>query len=191
MLSRAVTGIGFGKRELYTDEGDVIFQLKRVIGLNGINVVTTKPDLLDRCILLELKRIPDSECREEKEFLAEFEQVKPQILGGFFDILSKAMGMYPTLQLKALPRMADFAHWGGAIAQALGYSVDDFVDAYRANIQSQNIEVLSSNPIAAVLLAFMENRDSYEATPAELLDELAQEAEQMKIKTTIKSYENS
>ena len=188
VLSRAVTGIGFGKRELFTDEGDVIFQLKRVIGLNGINVVATKPDLLDRCILLELKRISDNECRREKELLAEFEQVKPQILGGFFDILSKAMGMYPTLQLKALPRMADFAHWGGAIAQALGYSVDDFIDAYKANIQSQNIEVLSSNPIAAVLLGFMENRDSYEGTPAELLDELGQEAEQMKIKTTVKSW---
>jgi len=188
VLSRAVTGIGFGKRELYTDEGDVIFQLKRVIGLNGINVVATKPDLLDRCILLELKRIPDNECREEKELLAEFEQAKPQILGGFFDILSKAMGIYPTLQVKALPRMADFAHWGGAIAQALGYSVDDFVNAYRANIQSQNVEVLSSNLIAAVLLAFMENRDSYEGTPAELLEELARKAEQMKIKTTIKSW---
>lgn len=188
MLSRAVTGVGFSKRELYTDEGDVIFQLKRVIGLNGINVVATKPDLLDRCILLELKRIPDNEFRKEKEFLAEFEQVKPRILGGFFDILSKAMDIYPALQVKALPRMADFAHWGGAIAQALDYPVDDFVDAYRANIQSQNMEVLSSNPIAAVLLAFMENRDSYEGTPAELLDELAQEAEQMKIKTNIKSW---
>jgi hypothetical protein len=151
-------------------------------------VVATKPDLLDRCILLELKRVSDNEFRKEKELLAEFEQVKPKILGGFFDILSKAMGIYPTLQMKALPRMADFAHWGGAIAQALGYSVDDFVDAYRANIQSQNIEVLSSNPIAAVLLAFMENRDSYEGTPAELLDELTQEAERMKIKTTIKSW---
>jgi len=188
VLSRAVTGIGFGKRELYTDEGDVIFQLKRVIGLNGINVVATKPDLLDRCILLELERIPENECKEEKELLAAFEQAKSQILGGFFDILSKAMGIYPTVQMKALPRMADFAHWGGAIAQALGYSLDDFINAYRANIQSQNIEVLSSNPIAAALLAFMENRDSYEATPAELLDELAQESERMKIKTTTKSW---
>ncbi len=188
VLSRAVTGIGFGKRELYTDEGDIIFQLKRVIGLNGINIVAIKPDLLDRCILLELKRIPDGERREEREFLAEFEQAKPQILGGFFDILSKAMGVYPTLQIKALPRMADFAHWGGAITQALGYSVDDFVAAYRGNIQSLNVEVLTSNPIASTLLTFMENRDSYEGTPAELLDELAREAEQMKIKTTIKSW---
>jgi hypothetical protein len=188
VLSRAVTGVGFGKRELYTDEGDVIFQLKRVIGLNGINVIATKADLLDRCILFELKRIPDTERREEKEFLAEFEQVKPKILGGFFDILSKAMGIYPTLRMKALPRMADFAHWGGSIAKALGYPVGDFVTAYRANIQNQNVEVLSSNPVATVLLSFMENRDNYEGTPAELLDELAQQAEQMKIKTTIKSW---
>lgn len=188
VLSRAVTGIGFGKRELYTDEGDVIYQLKRVIGLNGINVVAIKPDLLDRCILLELKQIPDNQRMKEKEVLADFEQAKPQILGGFFDILSKAIGIHPTLAMKALPRMADFAQWGAAIAQALGRSVDDFVSAYMVNIQSQNTEVLTSNPIAAALLAFMEKRTSYEGTAAELLDELTQKAEQMKIKTTMKSW---
>ena len=188
MLSRAVTGIGFGKRELYTDEGDVIFQLKRVIGLNGINVVATKPDLLDRCILFELKQMPESCRREEKTLLAEFEEAKPYILGGFFDILSQALRIYPTLEMKALPRMADFAHWGGAISQALGYTAEQFLNVYRDNIRSQNTEVLSSSSIASALLAFMEDRDSYQGTPAELLDELTQQAEQLKIRTNSKSW---
>lgn len=188
MLSRAVTGIGFSKRELYTDEGDIIFQIKRVIGLNGINIVATKSDLLDRCILLELERIPDDRRKEEKQLLTEFERAKPTILGGIFDVLSKAMQTYATVQSKALPRMADYGHWGAAIALALGYSANEFFDTYRANIRSQNIEVLTSNPIASTLLTFMESRDSYEGTPAEFLDELMQEAEQLKIKTNIKSW---
>lgn len=75
-----------------------------------------------------------------------------------------------------------------AIALALGYSANEFFDTYKANIQSQNVEVLTSNSIASTLLTFMESRDSYEGTPAEFLDELMQQAEQLKIKTNIKSW---
>jgi hypothetical protein len=187
-LSRAVTGAGFSKRELYTDEGDIIFQIKRVVGLNGINVVATKPDLLDRCILLELGRISDDERKEEQQLLVEFAEAKPQILGGIFNCLATAMGTYPTLELKTLPRMADFAHWGAAIAVALGYSATDFLDAYNSNIRTQNIEVLTSNPVSSTLLALMESRDAYEGSPSDLLEELTQMAELLKVKTTTKSW---
>ncbi len=188
MLSRAATGIGFGKRELYTDEGDIIWKIKRVIGLNGINVVATKPDLLDRCILLELERIPDECRREERQLLADFEQAQSAILGGLFDVLSTAMRIYPKMTLQRLPRMADFARWGAAIAEAFGYQASDFLEAYSTNVRSQNVEVLSSNAIASTLLAFMEDKDSYEGTPAELLDELTQKAEQLKIRTNMRSW---
>jgi hypothetical protein len=188
VLSRAVTGTGFGKRELFSDEGDVIFRIQRIIGLNGINVVATKPDLLDRCILLELEPIPPDQRKEERQLLAAFEQAKPQILGGFLDIVAAAMSRYPNLRLEALPRMADFARWGAAMAEALGYSADAFLRIYEANIGRQNVEVLTSNPVASAVLQFMEGRDKYEGTPSEFLDELTQVAEQLKIKTNVKSW---
>ena len=34
-LCRAVTGSGFSKRELYTDDDDIIYNFKRCIGLNS------------------------------------------------------------------------------------------------------------------------------------------------------------
>ncbi len=58
LLCRAVTGEGFSKRELYTDDEDIIYSYRRVISINGINVVATRPDLLDRTILIGLSRIP-------------------------------------------------------------------------------------------------------------------------------------
>jgi hypothetical protein len=44
-LCRAVTGSGFSKRELYSDDEDIIYSFKRCIGFNGINLGATKADL--------------------------------------------------------------------------------------------------------------------------------------------------
>ena len=38
-LCRAVTGSGFSKRQLYTDDEDIIYFFQRCIGFNGINLV--------------------------------------------------------------------------------------------------------------------------------------------------------
>ena len=44
-LCRAVTGSGFSKRELYSDDDDIIYNFRRCIGFNGINLGATKADL--------------------------------------------------------------------------------------------------------------------------------------------------
>ena len=62
-LCRAVTGTGFSKRQLYTDDEDIIYFFLRCIGFNGINLAATKADLLDRGIVIQLERIPKKEKR--------------------------------------------------------------------------------------------------------------------------------
>ena len=59
-LCRAVTGSGFTKRELYSDDNDIIYNFRRCLGFNGINLAATKADLLDRGIIMALERIPES-----------------------------------------------------------------------------------------------------------------------------------
>jgi hypothetical protein len=46
LLCRAVTGSGFSKRVLYTDDNDFIYSIKRCVRSNGINIGATKADLL-------------------------------------------------------------------------------------------------------------------------------------------------
>jgi hypothetical protein len=41
------TGGGSSKRRLYTDDDDKIYNFKRCVGFNGINLAATKSDLLD------------------------------------------------------------------------------------------------------------------------------------------------
>ena len=173
-LCKAVTGDGFSKRELYTDDDDIIFAFKRCLGINGINLTAKNPDLLERSVLFELERVPPKRRRQERELLHEFENERPRILGGILDTVVKAMLVKPTIQLDSLPRMADFVVWGCAIAEALGYTQKQFLNAYSRNIRNQNAEVLCENLEASAVIKLMETDEEWEGTPSELLARLTE-----------------
>lgn len=172
-LCRAITGGGIQLRKLFTDSEDVIYTFQRCISLNGINNVVNRADLLDRSILLELRRISEDKRREIREVQSNFLVDLPSILGGIFDTLSKAMAIYPSVKLDKLPRMADFAHWGYAIGEALGSRGKDFLSEYTANIESQNIEVLNSDVVATLMVAFMQDRAEWYGRVSDLFIELS------------------
>lgn len=177
ILCRAVTGEGTSKRQLYTDDEDIIYVFRRCVGLNGINIAANKADLLDRSILFGLERIASSNRKTDTELWASFEEELPSILGGILDTLVKAMQILPSVTLQNFPRMADFAKWGVAIAQALGYAKDEFINSYNANITAQNDEVLEGTPVATAILAFMADKDEWEGSASGLLKELRALAE--------------
>ena len=167
-LCRAATGGGFSKRELYTDDADITYSFKRCVGLNGINIAAQRGDLLDRSILVGLEDIPKARRKTEKQLLAEFESCKAQILGGFLDVLVKAIQVYPSVQLKGLFRMADFTRWGCAITIALGGTKEDFIDSYETKVRMQIEEAALASPVATVLIDFMESVKEWEGTPSGL-----------------------
>ncbi len=167
-LARAVTGAGFSKREHYTNDDDVIYRFQRTIALNSVNQVAYKPDLLDRSILIHLDRISEDKRKPSQLFWAEFERDLPYILGVIFDVLVKALALYPTVKLDKLPRMADFARWGYAIAEAAGFSGETFIQAYYANIVTQHDEAIEANPAAQVLMEFMKDQEPWTGTASEL-----------------------
>jgi hypothetical protein len=155
-LCRAVTGSGFSKRQLYTDEADIIFEFRRLVVLNGISIPATRPDLLDRSILLNLGHIDKTDRRLEKEMTEEFEAHRPRILGEMFDLLSRAMQTYDSTVLNGAPRMADWTRWGMAIAEAIEPGGSDLLlEAYRMNRLQQNEEALAAHAIGAAVLALI------------------------------------
>ena len=165
ILSIACTGGGLSKRQLYTDEDDVVLSVRRCIGINAINLLISRADLMDRAILLHLERINPSTRRDETEFWADFKQEKAVILGGIFDVLAAAMAIYPTIKLKQLPRMADFARWGYAIGESLQTGGgDDFLKAYGDNISRQNEEVIQGNTLIMSILKEMNEKPLWEGT---------------------------
>ena len=61
---KAVTGIGQTRCKLYTDDDDILYEYKRCLGFNGINLNLTEPDALDRTAYIDemvFKRIAELE----------------------------------------------------------------------------------------------------------------------------------
>jgi hypothetical protein len=118
------------------------------LNFNGINSAFSEPDVLDRSIIIELADIEDKDRKTEQEILEEFYTLRPTLLTFIFDVLAKAIVIKPNIKIKNLPRMADFAIWGEAIARSLGYKENEFILAYYNNIGFQNNEVIDSNSLA-------------------------------------------
>ena len=67
-------GGGIQQRKLCTNAEDYIFTFQRCISVNGIDNVAKRPDLLDRSLLIELRRIPESERKELGEIQENFKK---------------------------------------------------------------------------------------------------------------------
>jgi hypothetical protein len=173
MLAAAITGDATFRRRLYTNDDAQLFSYRRVLCLSGISHTAERPDLLDRTILVTLQRIPKERRLDEATYWQKFEADLPQILGGSFAILAKAIALLPGTTVESIPqlrsfRMTDFARWGYAIAEAAGWGGPRFLAAYERNINRQHKEAVSASLLAQAILEFMADRDEWEG-PASLL----------------------
>lgn len=175
LLCKLVTGGGYSKRMLYTNDDDLIRCFQRIILLNGISLVVEKADLLDRAILLQLERIKTENRLPESEVFAKFEEMRPGLLADIFDLVSKTLSYRDEARetISAFPRMADFAVNGRAAAKALGYSFEDFDQAYESNMERQNKEALEASPLASAIAYYLRSEDVLMGTPATVRKKLA------------------
>jgi hypothetical protein len=94
--------------------------------------------------------------------------------------------------------MADFALWGEAISQAMGYKSLEFVNAYYENIGRQNIEAVESHPLAHTIAKYFEEQEEdegqervLEGSPMEILEALEAFAQEHKISADNKQWPKS
>ena len=182
-LAAAITGDSDLRRKLYTDQDLLLLDYRRPMVLNGITHPAERPDLLDRTILINSARIPDGRRMEEEELWPLFDRALPEILGGAFDVLSRALAIRPSVHLTSKPRMADAAAWGFAIAEAAGWGGLAFLAAYERNISRQAEEAVSSSVVAQVVVEFMDGRDEWQGPASSLKPELDQVAADQGIDT--------
>jgi hypothetical protein len=190
VFCRAVTGTGVSKRQLYSDDDDVIYEFHRCIGLTDINIAAERGDLLQRSVLLGLDAIPEDRRKTERELRDHLDQQRPEILGAMLDVLVRAMNLYPTIKPAKLQRMADYTMWGLAITEALGIDPQHFIDAYQENIDAQDLEAVRASPIsdALVLLMLKQPEGNWSGTVSQLYSALEDAAKELKISTSQKAW---
>lgn len=69
--------------------------------------------------------------------------------------------------------MADFARWGFAVGEALGNRGNEFLEQYNANQGKRNIEILNSDIVATLVVAFMKGRSEWSGLISELYNQLS------------------
>jgi hypothetical protein len=153
-LCRLATGGGFSTRQLYTDQDQILFEAMRPVIVNGIGDVVTRPDLLDRSLIINLPPIPREARKLERVLDAEVEASKSGVLAALFTAVAVGLATLQSVKLDGLPRMADFARWGTATEQALGGDPGSFMAAYTAS-QDEAVETaLESWPVVETLVIF-------------------------------------
>jgi putative DNA primase/helicase len=153
---RLATSSGFGTRQLWTPDEETIFDGMRPLIFNGISEFATRPDLLERSLIIVLAVIRPDQRRSLTDVNREFEQHWPDIFAGLLDALSAVLKNMPTAEATAreLPRMADFALVGIAAEPACPWEPGDFLKAYSANQHQGHAIAVESDPFAQMMLAF-------------------------------------
>ncbi len=151
------TGGGFADRTLYTNKEETIIEVKRPVIVNGISVLITAQDLLDRTIHIDMPRILNR--KTEKQIEKEISENKGTIWAGLLDLLADALKILPSVQIgqEALPRMADFALLGEAVYRSLGKDEGNFLADYEANRYQGVHRTINSSPVVSKLLDYIEN----------------------------------
>lgn len=182
-LCRAATGGTFAGRMLYSDDEITVLTYLRIIILTTVEAGQLRPDLIERMLPLDLDRIDPADRKTERAVIGDnpdekpgifdlLDQGLPEILGGLLDLLCGVLKHISEVQIKHLPRMADFAKILAAIDASQDWKT---FDLYSELVDSETGALVEGNPFAARLVEFMtllSPRD-WTGTATELRDELA------------------
>ena len=181
LFCQGVTGRGIARRKLYTDADEFILSFQRAIIVNGLGLPTNRPDFLDRTLIFDLERLPPEQRRVLEQVEGAFMAARPRLLGGLFNALSRALARLPAVSTEGLSRMADFHRLGRAVAEVLGYTSEQFDDAYRA-AEARQKRGAFDNTLALALLLFARQVRRWQGEATELLQRLHETAKANQIR---------
>ena len=150
------TGGTYATRALYTNNQEAVSNIQRPVMLNGIGGLITRQDLLERTIYLDLPRIREGQRKTERDLTKRFEEQRPYVLGALLDLMVKVVRILPNTPNNDLPRMADYAQLGRAVAIAQGHGPDHFDHAYARNQRMTLEKGLESCPIYPALVSLLD-----------------------------------
>jgi hypothetical protein len=172
-LCSLATGAGYATRTLYTNTDETTIELKKPIVLNGISIVVTAQDLLDRTLHIDLPMLQSVSTEAD---LADYWAANhAAAFTGLLDAFSSALAHIDRVDLSGeqLPRMADFTILGEAVYMAHGQPPKAFLHDYRERRKEGVNRTLESSPVAVAMLALLDRRpQGFVGTVKGLLQEL-------------------
>lgn len=152
------TGGGFASRKLFTNEEESAIAVRRPVVMNGISVLATRQDLVDRLVHVEIESLTPDQRKTEADLDALFNANRAAIFTGLLDLFAAALAKLPGITLTKFPRMADFAQLGAAVYAARGVTnpAETFMRDYEGMRADAIHRTLDGSPLAAAINAFLE-----------------------------------
>ncbi|HZR53642.1 MAG TPA: hypothetical protein VFB06_29560 [Streptosporangiaceae bacterium] len=163
-LCKAVTGDGYVDRVLYSDDDVTVLAFRRAIIMTSIDPGSLAGDLAERLLIAELQPILDTKRRPEAEVRAAFTESRPAILASLLDLLARVLVVLPGVDLKQMPRMADFARILAAVDKVQEWTtLKDYLNATK-NVAA---DVIDGDPFARAVIGMADH--GWQGTATELL----------------------
>lgn len=177
VLCDLATGGGYRTRTLYANRDQEIFNDTRPIIVSGIGNVASRPDFLDRALMISLPRIGGKQRKLDRVVKRQLRAAQPQILSALLDATVAGLANMDSVVLDSLPRMADFCLWGCAVEQAIGAQQGDFLEAFEGSSEDATEVSLEEWPLSDTFISFAAKHQGVEnawvGTATELFNELS------------------
>lgn len=169
LFAQMATGVGLRRRQLYTDDGESVINVSRMILMNGIDDVVTQSDLGSRTVGLRLEPVNESNRISKREFKRRLSEVGPRMFSAVVNILSEILRNYDSTDIRSGARMFDMIQWVTAGEAAMGWESGTFQRVYERN-QLEVMEAgMGSDPLAAAIIRYMEGKPRWEGSISRLL----------------------
>lgn len=179
VMAQAVTDFGCVVRRLYTDAASHVHRFRRTAVITGLEVPTSAPDLLSRCLLIEFTE--SDKLRAMESWMPRFKDLQPRIFGALLTTLSEAIrvrpALYPVTEIDH--RLADWLEWAIAAGFALDMSREECIAALHEMIFRQHLHSVAAQPIARGVMEFMRLSGEWRGTPTQLFGALEPIAKQI------------
>ncbi|HEU5029047.1 MAG TPA: hypothetical protein VFV01_29335 [Spirillospora sp.] len=172
-LCRAVSGDGVIERQLYTNDDISVRAFKRIIVLNGIEVIGIRPDLADRMFMITLKPILADKRRSEAAMAEEFNAARGRAFGALLDSLAEVLKVVESGRhiTKKAPRLADFAYWLRATDLANGDTKN--FQRFGTLQRQQATDIAEGDSLTVVIKEIVKShKGHWRGTPEQLLAEV-------------------
>jgi hypothetical protein len=190
-LCTVSTGGGISKRELFSNQDEIILDVQNLIILTSIGNVVTKADLLERSIVIELARITPEDRESESDLANEFDRDLGDILGGLLNVTVAALQHRDTNECPKYTRMTEFAHLGEGVQEYLKYAIGSLESRMAAGADIANEIAIESSPVASTLRSWISDRKAWQGSASDLLNLLKSHAKKSELAGTLPKTANS
>lgn len=167
-MCRLATGDGFTTRALYSDRDLAVFEMARPMIMTSIVDAATRPDLLDRALIVDLPQ--RTERRNDHEIDGAVVGLVPNVLGALLSGVSMALQGDEATVPDAV-RMRAPASFAMKAAPALGVDPEAIVQAYLDSRVAAH-GVTAEDPVVEALMGYLKPGQTWTGTMGLLLDNL-------------------